>query len=1224
MDKRPNYVSMTISPSAEGARPSDKTIEALSRWLKRPSSAIRDTLETRRIRIAKVQLSGDLEKIIAALQKNGLDVAVAAYEDTSTAKTQFETTLGTTGRLFTPRSGGETQTDWKKGEIIEGLYEVLGSAAGGMGKVYFVFHRLWKMMLAIKTPLAMYVTNEARLRRFLREAELWVNLGLHPNIATCYYARLIEGLPRLFIEYVDGGTLEEWHERKRLQDLRTVADLMLQFSHGMMYAESKGIIHRDIKPANCLIGRNKMLKVTDFGLVKRVVDPSGAPAAEDTLTDKACASADDDGLTMFEGGVVGSPWYMAPERFKERASEDIRSDVYSFGVMLYEIVLGEMPFSFPKGFSLPSLVRSHLRVKPVDPISLNQDLPRSLVHIIMTCLEKKPENRFQSFAEVCAALESLVRDLRPGKEPRARPNLVGLKADSLNNQAVSLLDLGREHEAMVLLEEAYSANTEHLEAVYNLHTRRWQAGEISDRQVLDRMESLKIEVRETSDYAHLMGLVALQLGDPSHAVELLEKARNGSSHYEDRWKANGSDPRTFVKSLKLSPIGELASFAGHIKNVRSMAFAPGSKRAFSVGEDRSIRIWDVQSGRCLKNLRTFAFVPVAGAFSPDGTLAATAYGDVFKTLDLWDLDRAQLRFRSPGMGVFGVSFSMDSRHAAAFGSGGRIRVLETASEKIVAEFQDAVGRVSALAFLRDGQSLVIGRKDGSMSLLKWRSGEEIMRIAAHRGTICHIEADAAARRMVTGSADETVGLWDVVTGQQIRRFGGHHGAVTHTRFTPDAAYIISVSGDQTMKTWDASTGRCCRTFTIPQEELTCSAISSEGDQILTGGAKGSVRLWTLDTRWFGANFLEPAVCRPKTFEELASLYDAFTQALGDFRTAWQHSNKSRALEIFDGLRAMPGFCWSSESISLRNLLAAETKRGRLKSSSFVRSFQGHRDAVTSVTPSADSLTLLSGSLDGSALLWDVATGRPVKRFETNSPLKDACFIPGSRNIFTLTEDAALRIWDEEARVVNEIRDVMPPIRVTDDSRRAVAMSLDNTPLALDLESASRSVSGVPMPGCEFICFSENSETLWSLRDGKRILRWSSVTGRNEGALRDLGLTITSVLPSTARDMVAAGAETGEVVLYTGESGVKVTVLRGHDAAVRVLASSETGDLWLSGSDDGSLRVWDLAAERCLAVLEGHTSPVRAACFFPNVSMIASGSIDGTIRLWGLEWEIFQK
>ena len=1224
MDKRPQYVSMTIAPSPDGPEPSDRMIEALSRVLKKPSETIRDTLGTRKIKIAKVQLSGDLEKIVTALRKNGLDVVVAAYEDTSVQPAQREASLGSTGRLFTATSGGQAQNDWKKGEVIEGLYEVLGSAAGGMGRVYFVFHRLWKMMLAIKTPLEMNVTNDARLRRFLREAELWVNLGLHPNIATCYYARVIGGLPRLFIEYVDGGTLEDWYEKKRLTDLRTIADLMLQFTHGMMYAESKGIIHRDVKPANCLIGRNRVLKVTDFGLVKRVVDPHATDGTDEPVSDPSSLPVVDDGLTLYEGGVVGSPWYMAPERFKEHSTEDIRSDVYSFGVMLYEITLGEMPFRFPKGFSLPSLVKSHLRVKPVDPLSINADLPRSLIDIIMTCLEKKPENRFQSFADVCGALEGLCRDIHPGTAPRSRPNLVGLKADSLNNQAVSLLDLGRESEAMGLLEEAYSANPEHLEAVYNLYTRRWQSGEISDRQVLNRMTSLKIEVRETADFAHLMGLIALQRGDPLRAVQLLEQAAKDSSYYHDRWAAHGSDPRSFIKSFKLYPIGELASFAGHIKHVRSVAFAPDGRRAFSVGADRSIRIWDVQSGRCLKNLRTFNFVPVAGALSPDGRLAATAYGTAFKTLDFWDLDQGALRFRSPGMAVSGVCFSQDCRHAAAFGDGGRIRVIEIASETVIAELTDPGAPISALAFLADSRSLAIGREDGSLSVCRWETCEAVMQISSARGTICHIQVDADGRRMVTASSDELIRLWDTQSGAEIRRFPGHHGAVSQARRTPDGAYILSASADKTMKAWDASTGRCFRTFAISHEELTCCAISSDGKQLLTGGSGGSVRLWSLDTRWFGANFLEPAVCRPKTFEELTSLHDSFTRAVNDFQAAWQLPNKSQALEIFDHLRAMPGFCWSSEAISLRNRLAAATRRGRLKSTSFVRSFQGHRDTVTTVDPGVDSLTLVTGSLDGTAIVWDVGSGRPVRRLELGSPIKDARFLHEPRRVLTLTEDATLAIWDESGALVSQVRDVMPPLGLSEDGKLAVALSLDYTPIAVDLDSSDRRVRGVPMPGCEFICFSANRETLWSLKDSKRILRWSAVTGRNEGALRELGLIIAAVLPSCTGDMVAAGAETGEVVLYTGESGVNVTFLRGHEAPVRVLVCSASGDVWLSGSDDGSLRLWAVGIEECLAVLEGHTSPIRSACLFPNGSLIASGSSDGTVRLWGLEWELFQK
>ena len=396
--------------------------------------------------------------------------------------------------------------------------------------------------------------SEAHLLRFLREAELWVDLGLHPNIATCYYARVIGGLPRLFIEYVDGGTLDDWNEKKRLKDLRTVVDLMLQFCHGMMHAEEQGMIHRDIKPQNCLMGRDKTLKITDFGLVKRVEEPSRKPRPADAVSEVTTGRYSDTSVSLFEDGVVGSPWYMAPERFKEKGRDDIRSDIYSFGVMLYEIALGTMPFQFPKGFSLPALVRSHLRVPPTDPLSIRPDLPRALADIIMTCLKKKPENRYSSFVDLRGALETLSREVFPGREPRRPPNIVALKADSLNNQAVSLLDLGREEEARGLLEDAHSVGPDHLQAIYNLHTLRWARVETSDREVISRMESLKIEVRETAEYSHLLGLIALQRGDPVRAVSLLTKACQQGSLYQERWKDCGGEPRNFVGSLGLVPI----------------------------------------------------------------------------------------------------------------------------------------------------------------------------------------------------------------------------------------------------------------------------------------------------------------------------------------------------------------------------------------------------------------------------------------------------------------------------------------------------------------------------------------------------------------------------------------------------------------------------------------------------------------------------------------------
>jgi WD40 repeat protein/serine/threonine protein kinase len=1220
MEKQPSYVSVTISSEDSGSL-SEKIIAVLAKMLNRTPAGVRSSLEVGTIKLKKLQLAGDLEKLIGILRKNGLTVRVEAAEGESTERTLLRIPAKAPTAFSLTHAQAQAQADWKKGDVIEGLYEVRGSASGGMGTVYFVFHRLWKMMLAIKTPQRAAVKSEIRLLRFLREAELWVGLGLHPNIATCYYARVIGGLPRLFIEYVDGGTLDEWADRRLLRDLRTLMDLMLQFCHGMIYAQESGMIHRDVKPANCLITKDKILKITDFGLVKRIEDPSVAQGEEDYSSENTSSGRiGDTSVTLFEHGIMGSPRYMAPERFRGKGKEDIRSDIYSFGIMLYELVLESLPFKLPTTFTLPELVRSHLKAPLIDPLSIRPDLPKSLVEVLVTCLRKNPENRYTSFVEACRALEAVNRDLRPDREPRTRPNVVRLKADSLNNQAVSLLDLGREQDARKLLEDAHSANTDHLEAVYNLHVLRWQRGEASDREVINRMESLSIEVRETLDYAHLMGLISLQRGDPARAVTYLKKAsKEEGSLYEDRWTAYGGDPKNFVNSLGLTPIGELVSFAGHIKGVRAVAFSSDSKRAYSVGEDRSIRIWDTDSGRCLKNFRTFTFSPLGGAFSSDDRLAATVYGAAFKTLDVWDLQDGRLLRKYPGMSVLGTEFSGDSKYLAALGQEGQVRVLDTSSDSVIWESRTIGALASLIVFLGDQERLAIGCTDGSLAVVDFRSGEFLFRIPAHEGPITTLDSTADGTTILTGGADEVLKLWDASSGKEIRRFSGHRKRLSGAVLMPDERYIVSTSADGCIKIWDGSNGRCFRTITVAGEEFTCCAVSRDGKRLLTGASRGSVRLWSLDTRWFAQDYLEPALCRPRTFRELAGLHSLFNITVEEFNRSWRKANEAQALDAFERIRAIPGFCWSKEAILIRNLLNGVATKGRLKSSSFIRSFRGHEDAVVSLRPSSDNLLLLSGSLDGFAAIWDVVTGRCTKRFAVGSPVRDVFFLPRMQGIVTLSKDSVLRVWDLGGNILREIGEVEPPAVLTGTGQEMILMSPQKNPVFADLATGQKSPVAAAISGTEVICFSENLETVYSLRDGTRIQRWSVATGRSEGAFRDLGIKITSLLPTRSDDKVVAGMESGEVMVYVVGSGVNVATLRGHSAPVRAMCSTTDGGLWITASDDCSLRLWDIQAERCSAVLEGHSSPARSVCLFSNLAMIASGSSEGSARLWGLEW-----
>jgi serine/threonine protein kinase len=159
--------------------------------------------------------------------------------------------------------------NWKVGDVIADLYEVIGVLGeGAFGIVHKVHHRGWDMDLAVKSPRAEILGSEMAVRRFLREAEIWVQLGLHPHIASCYYVRNLGGIPRMFIEYADAGTLRDWLRDGKVKDWHTILDIAIQICYGLSFAHKKGLVHRDLKPGNCLMTSDGTLKITDFGLVK--------------------------------------------------------------------------------------------------------------------------------------------------------------------------------------------------------------------------------------------------------------------------------------------------------------------------------------------------------------------------------------------------------------------------------------------------------------------------------------------------------------------------------------------------------------------------------------------------------------------------------------------------------------------------------------------------------------------------------------------------------------------------------------------------------------------------------------------------------------------------------------------------------------------------------------------------------------------------------------------
>jgi serine/threonine-protein kinase len=281
-------------------------------------------------------------------------------------------------------------------------YRVLSPlGAGGMGQVYLAedVRLCRKVALKVLSPRAL--RDEARLRRFEREARTISGLN-HPNILTIYDIGHAGGTQFIATEYIDGVTLRMLLDRGRV-DVRRAVDIAIQVVQALTAAHAAGVIHRDVKPENVMVRADGYVKVLDFGLAK-LTSSGDASSAETT-----------DGSTrIFEtqdGVVMGTFSYMAPAQARG-AEIDPRADLFAFGVLLYEMLAGEPPF---KGASSADIVGALLFQDP-SPLTRIAGVPEELDRIVTTALRKDRDVRYQSAAHVLRDLRALTQVLESTRE----------------------------------------------------------------------------------------------------------------------------------------------------------------------------------------------------------------------------------------------------------------------------------------------------------------------------------------------------------------------------------------------------------------------------------------------------------------------------------------------------------------------------------------------------------------------------------------------------------------------------------------------------------------------------------------------------------------------------------------------------------------------------------------------------------------------------------------
>ncbi len=265
------------------------------------------------------------------------------------------------------------------GKRLDGRYEIHELIGiGGMANVYRCTDTLDDREVAIKILKDEFLNNEEFIRRFKNESKAIAMLS-HPNIVKVYDVSFGDIIQYIVMEYIDGITLKEYIERQGVIEWKDALHLTTQVLRALQHAHESGIVHRDIKPQNIMLLQDGTIKVTDFGIARF------SDKATRTMTDQA----------------IGSVHYIAPEQARGDVT-DGKTDIYSVGVMLYEMLAGKLPFD---GDTAVSVALMQLNETPRRPREINPSIPVGLEQITIRAMEKEPEKRYTSAAEMLSDID---------------------------------------------------------------------------------------------------------------------------------------------------------------------------------------------------------------------------------------------------------------------------------------------------------------------------------------------------------------------------------------------------------------------------------------------------------------------------------------------------------------------------------------------------------------------------------------------------------------------------------------------------------------------------------------------------------------------------------------------------------------------------------------------------------------------------------------------------
>lgn len=681
--------------------------------------------------------------------------------------------------------------------------------------------------------------------------------------------------------------------------------------------------------------------------------------------------------------------------------------------------------------------------------------------------------------------------------------------------------------------------------------------------------------------------------------------------------------------------GALAVLAGHTGAVRSVAFAPSGILLLSGSHDNSLRLWDLEQATEAKALRGHGSRVEAVAISPTGKLAVSGSQD--GSVRVWDVAGYA---ESRTIGSRTLAGHADAVLAARFAADGRVL---TASRDRTAKLWDPSGvelvrfeqghefLATSAVFYDDGQRLVTGAGDNTARVWNVGSGAELM-VMRGAGRAGAVAVDPAGQLLATGGAKGAVQLWDLATGERIAELTGHEAEVTAAAFNSSSNLLAtgddrgeirlwtieggqatlqstlnshnrtitgiifgaagdklySSSGDNTSARWDVATGSEIRDAVLKHPNwVSAMDLASDESHSVTACEDGKVRVWNLASGDVvaQASFDKGSATGVQFSPDASTILVTSADNRGVWNWAWQNAQQAPLDDTQPLVAAKElGSLWTaSYTPDGRRVLTVGGNDARMFDATTGKPglrFSPH-GAVAAIAITQDGRVVATGSWDGTAKLWDAATGKVLRQLVGGHTgyINSIDFSPDGQWVATASDDGTARLW-----------------RVSDG---------EPTPTVLEGHTgALRSVRFSPDGGRLLTTSSDRTAKLWDAASGEAL---QTLTGHRWGVL------CGEFSADGAR--VATGSQDNTARVWNPSTGEVVTTMSGHTSAVTSVAFSPDAARLLTGSQDIAAKLWDTSTGGEILTLTGHTQDLTAVDFSRDGRTALSASRDGVAILW---------